>query len=416
MSHEHDKLVKSLQTVAPFAELDDTALRAVAEKAHIIHLTPRRDLHASEVRDALCFLATGEVELYVDDRFIQKIVAHTERAAEPVFRLQTEGLRITSQAVCHLVCVERAAVGEYVEQFGHRGAQDLLPTLSAIELTEQENALLSDIHRRFASNEVTLPSLPDVAVQINQAIQDPSLDMRRVAEILKTDPIIAARLVQVANSAIYGGLPHVSSLREAVVRIGLRGTQALVMSVVLNNLFSPKTANVQRYMHALYDHSIFIGALSQAICRRVKGFDPDHALLAGLVHDIGVVPVLVLIDEDPELGANPVLTEAAIAKLHGFVGGLLLQEWGFANDLIMVAEEADDWMRNDRQEPDYCDVVLVAQLHTGLLRGGQKGRPPIHTVPAFARLGLDRFKPETGVHILDEARHAVSSTVQLLRA
>ncbi len=417
MSQESaDHLLQLLRSLTPFSTLDDAALYEAVESSHLIKLDRNSEFHASEVHDAHCFLVSGELDLYEHERFLQKIVANTPRASEPLFRLSTEALRAVCRGRCQIVCIQRTLVDRVVGGLGHAESSVPPSALTQIELTEHENLLLSQIHQRFDSDKVKLPSLPDVAVQINKVINDPDINLRRIAGVLQTDPVIAVRLMQMANSAFYGGLQPVGTLPEAVSRVGLQRTQAVVMSVVLNNLYSPRSPLCKQYMHALYEHSIFIGALSQAICRRLKRFNADRALLAGLLHDIGIVPILILVDNDDAMRSNPVLLNEAISKLHGFVGGLLLQHWGFDQDLIVVAEEADDWMRDNKEEPDYCDVVLVAQLHTGLLRGAHSGHPQIHSVPAYTRLGLDRFKPETGVHILNEARQSVNSTVQLLRA
>lgn len=408
----------ALRSVQTFAALDDEALGAIAEAGVEIRLKKHEQLPAEDYSNTYCYLADGEVELLEHGRHIQTISAHTERASQPLFRVQLPGIMATSHGNSTIICIDREAIASYVDGLGQLAPQTLSAEAAPPEigLSEAENALLKEIHHRFTSKKIDLPSLPEVATQINIALHDPDINLKDVAKLINTDPVIAARIMQAANSAIYGGGKKIIGIQEAVFKIGLQATRTLVLSVVLHNLFVPQAPLIKRYMHALYEHSIYIAALSHAIARRLKHFDADYAMLAGLIHDIGIIPILIFADKNPELNDNVILLDSAIHNLHGFVGGLLLNQWGFDHDLVVTAEESDDWFRDNRTQADYCDIVLIAQLHTGLLRGKRKGMPAAHEVPAFARLQLAHLKTEGVLHILDEAKRSVSETVRLLHA
>jgi len=188
-----------------------------------------------------------------------------------------------------------------------------------------------------------------------------------------------------------------------------------VLSFALREIFSAPSRAAQERMRELWRHSTQVSALCQTIASTDRRFDPQQALLAGLVHDIGSVAVVNhLAHRAPQL--EPAVGDRIVARLRGAIGGAILRKWRFPEDLVACATEGEAWLRDSGQEPDYCDVVVVAQL-LGYLGSAHQldGLPNLSEVPAFRKLRLGGAGAEDdGSAFLEERRDQISQTEVLL--
>ena len=402
--------VRILLALEDFRDMGDVALLDIATHAELVRCKAGAKIKDSENADHRLYLVQGEAKLVVSDRTLHAIKAGSERAQTTLFRLHAPGM--------YALCVQPSLFLRIDKELYRRYAIKVSPDSESVTLEEyagaegrgQRDLVLAEIRHSFTSRQVTLPSLPDVARHINHALQDQNIDFGRVAQILQTDPVIVARVLQVANSAMYPASHHAESLREAITRIGLEATRAIVISVVLRNLFKPIAARMQKF----YETSIRAGVISHAIARRVRPFDPDHAFLAGLIHDIGVVPLLMVAQGYPGLSDDPELLESILKELRSMVGSMLMLQWGFDLDLVVVVGDAHKWDRDPKHKPDYCDIVQAALAHASMLGGEVLEAPSLRDLPAFRRLGLDKIDPLEGIKILQEAKQEIHDTIHLL--
>ena len=410
MTNEVDqvKIVQTLLQLGDLKHLGNIALLEIANTAQVKQLRKGEILSAEQHLNHHLYLITGEIELSANGKDMQHIAAGDERALAPLFRVHTHGLVAKCLSPVQLLLLDEEVVTRYVatirprESNGIRVEEDAGP--------EEEASMLGDIRHAFHHHEVDLPSLPEIALRVNRAVNDPNQDMRDLAMEIQADPMIAARVLQVANSALFHPTQRIDNIQVAVSRIGLKALQAIVMSVVLRDLFKPESRLVHKRALRFYKHSIRVGAICNILARHMRGFDEDYAFLAGLLHDIGVMPILILVDARADLSENESMLEAVINSLAGLAGELLMRQWGFSEDLQTVAREAQVWQRQ-REAADYCDLVQVAQLHCHLVGGYRQEAPPLNALPAFARLHLEAIDPVSVIH---EARDEIHELVNLL--
>jgi len=163
-----------------------------------------------------------------------------------------------------------------------------------------------------------------------------------------------------------------------------------------------------------------VAAISYQLARVLGGFSPDRALLSGLVHDIGALPVLAVIESHSQsANLSPEGLTACINGLQGQVGAMVLRHWAFPDDLVTVALEAEDWERaakptGSHGEADYCDLVLIAQLFSFMGTPHIAKYPSISAVPAFGRLMLGKLSPEETLTTLDDARHDIEDLKRMI--
>lgn len=402
-------LLKFLLGLPALEELGSVALLDLAKDARAEFLPAGESLYADEHMGRHLYLVDGELELVSEDQVLQVIKSGSDRAKESLFRIHTHGLQARSIKAVSLLSLNEATFDKYISTIKPKEtATDV--DFSKYQPSDNDVGIIDEIHREFNHNEVDLPSMPEVALKINQAVQDESLDIQKIADLVQTDPMISARAVQVANSAMYIGSQPVQTIKRAVQRIGLRAMRAIVMSVTLRNLYTPKSPLIKKRMMSYYQHSIRVGVISHALTKKLKDFDPEQAFLAGLIHDIGVVPILIRADNHDEVKNNAELLDKIIYSLKTKVGAMLLKQWKFESELITVAEDAENWDR-DVIKADYCDVIQVAQLHCEMLGGRKLDAPNLEELPALERLNFGDINSKL---IIAQAKQEMSEVIHLL--
>lgn len=252
-----------------------------------------------------------------------------------------------------------------------------------------EAKLLADLQSEIENNELTLPTLPEVALRVRDAVESENTSAGQIAELVATDAALSARLLQVANSPLYRARNPIDNLQTAIARMGYAVVRNLVSTLVMRQMFQATSDSLDTRLRRLWEHSVQVAAISRVIAGQVGGLQKDQAMLAGLIHDIGALPILVRAEDIPELLEDEALLDRAIDHLHPALGAKILTAWEFPPSLIAVAAEHEDLQRDPGGAPDYVDVVTVANLQSYIGTDHPHTRVDWSTVPAFARVGIE---------------------------
>lgn len=260
-------------------------------------------------------------------------------------------------------------------------------------------------------NRVELPSLPEVAVQVRKLVNDPNATARQIARVVGTDPALTARLLKVVNSPVYRGQEKIDNIQAAVTRLGAQQMRNLVTALVMQQLYQARgTQHTRHRLKALWAHSAKVAALSYVIARRFTTLPPDQAMLGGLIHDIGVLPILRRAEAYPQLLNDAEALEEVIRHLHTLIGPFILDEWNFAPELVAVSSQHEELWRSEGSAVDYVDVVTVANLHSYVGTPHYLTKTDWSKVPALAKLGLT---PEESLATLESAREELQEIREL---
>lgn len=411
MSSNVPTIRRFLQTLHPLegfgtAELDELAHKTQIEESH-----PGRRLFLRGHRDPWTYyLLDGTVQLDWSNGHHEVIRAGEVAARQPLNQVQPRTATATA--------IDRVRYIRFnttlLEVLSCAAAADSyqLEEISA-DAAEPRQRLFHAIFRDYLAGALKLPHLPDVAVRVREAVQDPDCDANEVAHLIQSDPVLAARLVQAANSPLYGVQTPIHSCRGAVMFLGLGTTRDLVLAYTLRELFQTRSALLRQRMHALWQHSVLVGAVSYVLAGMTPGLDKDRALLAGLLHDIGALPVIDYASREPMLAQDADLLDEAIGALRGQIGAMVLRQWKFGNETVSIALEAEDWQRDPLPQAEYVDVIVIAQQ---LLRVEQAldHLAEVMALPAWNKLARGRLDEALVVEILREARSDVADVLQLL--
>jgi putative nucleotidyltransferase with HDIG domain len=278
-----------------------------------------------------------------------------------------------------------------------------------------DNPLYTEIYDDLINDQLVVPSMPEVALKIRRLVEDADIPVTELAKALNTDPAISAKLIKSANGALYHGQPAVDTCARAISRLGLNTTKHLVVSFVLRNLFHEKihTDLLNERARDLWHHSVEIACISMALAQASSGLDAEEALLAGLLHDIGELVILTYAESYPDLIVDGEALDGVIKQLKAEIGAVILREWQFPEALVEAAFGAEEWTRDSGDKPDYCDVVLSAQLLSFIGSSKMGNLPELEDVPAFTKLAGGNFTRELGMKILDAAEEQILETKQL---
>jgi HD-like signal output (HDOD) protein len=159
------------------------------------------------------------------------------------------------------------------------------------------------IAEQASRGELSFPTNVDASLKLQRALNDENCHADLAAKLIQADPLLSARTVAIANSVAYNrsGM-EISSVRSAVQRLGVRTLQSLVASLIMRQLGSKIRNPLLRAKSAqLWEHTAHVAALSQVIARRVTHVDPDTAMFAGIVHEVGGFYMLAQAEAYPQV-------------------------------------------------------------------------------------------------------------------
>lgn len=237
----------------------------------------------------------------------------------------------------------------------------------------------------LAHDRLTLPTLPEVAHGIRCLVRNDDVSAARLAREILRDPAIAVRLIRVANSAAMRGGHHVANVQQAVTRLGFEYTRMLVDGLALEQMFRAHDRNLHERLLLCWRDSVEVAALARALAEQCTLLPPEMAMLAGLVHRVGVLPILRLAETHAHTVDSDKVLDETIDALAPRIGRMILQAWHFPPELVEVPVLWADLSRDHAGAADYADVIIVAVLR---LRGA-----PDAFAPAFRKLDLEAGFP-----------------------
>ncbi|HHA18456.1 MAG TPA: HDOD domain-containing protein [Methylophaga sp.] len=255
-------------------------------------------------------------------------------------------------------------------------------------MTEQE-AFYNEILADLENGTLVLPTLPEVALRVREVVDDPEVTSAELADIIVTDAALSTRLIKVANSPLYRGRMAIENIQMAVGRLGQTLIRNLVTSLVMEQMFQATSNRLDKRLHDLWEHSTEVAAISQVLASKQSGIKADEAMLAGLIHDIGMLPILMKAEDSPELIRDTAALDSVLANLHTRVGEAILKSWDFPKSLIAVAGEHENLERDSENGPDLVDIVQVANLQSYYHTDNALSEDELENIPAFKKLGVD---------------------------
>lgn len=245
-----------------------------------------------------------------------------------------------------------------------------------------------EIVTAIKNDRLVLPTLPEVALKVREVADDPDADMEKLSAVIGADAALSARIVRVANSPLLRASRPIEDLKAAVMRLGIAYTSNIATGLAMEQMFQATSDLVDMRMRDVWSRSSEVAGICHVLCKHYTKLRPDQATLAGLVHKIGVLPILTYAEDNPTLLSNSLILDQVIEELHAPLGDYILRSWGFPDELSHIPTQHVDFQRNI-PKADYADIVTVAMLQSYMGSENAMSNVDYHQVTAFERLGLD---------------------------
>ncbi|MBA3582856.1 MAG: HDOD domain-containing protein [Gammaproteobacteria bacterium] len=221
------------------------------------------------------------------------------------------------------------------------------------------DCIRDELLEAMRQDKLTLPTLPEVALKIREAVNNPRADSHTIADMISNDPAIAARLIRIANSPMVRGDHTITDLKQVVARLGMAYTSNVVTAMTLENMFRAKNRLIDDSLRRVWLDCTDVASLCFALALNYTKLKPDVAVLGGLIHKIGALPLLHFLDSRSELLTDRAALDWLINELHPDIGVKLLTQWNFPLELQTIPAEYQQFERNVPYV-DYVDLVSTA--------------------------------------------------------
>jgi HD-like signal output (HDOD) protein len=270
-------------------------------------------------------------------------------------------------------------------------------------------ALASELSR----GKVDLPSFPDIALRVRKVLADEEVSQEQVVRVVGSEPALAARLMQIANSAAINFTgKQITELRTAINRMGHNMVRSAAIAFAMSQLKKVDSLKgLEEPLDNLWRASAAVAAMSYAVAKRYSKVNPDTAMLAGLLHGIGKLYILTRSSKHPALFADQITYNQIIRDWHSAVAKALLENWDMAEEIVSAVSEYEDLSRSHSGPVDLTDVLTVGNLLAAFKEHPETIEINMHDVAACKRMNIDRAAYEK---LIDESESEIDALRQAL--
>jgi HD-like signal output (HDOD) protein len=274
-------------------------------------------------------------------------------------------------------------------------------------------AFVQALASELSKGKVDLPSFPDIALRVRKVLADEEVSQEQVVRVVGSEPALAARLMQIANSAAlnFTGKP-IQDLRTAINRMGHNMVRSAAIAFSMSQLKKVESLKgLEKPLDELWKSSAAVAAMSHAVAKRYSKINPDTGMLAGLLHGIGKLYILTRSSKHPALFADQATYNQIVRDWHSPVAKALLENWDMAEEIVNAVSDYEDTERAHSGPVDLTDVLTVGNLLAAFKEHPESLEINMHDVAACKRMQIDRASYEK---LIDESEHEIDALRQAL--
>lgn len=356
------------------------------------------------------FLVTGTLKLIARDGQTVIIKADSPSARQPITQLKPRQYDVLADGPVTYLKVE----SQVLENLS--AGMQTLTTGIQVENEPGNADVYFQLYHDIKSDQVVLPTLPDVAIKINKAIaESEKSNLLTLGHMVLIDPAIAAKLIKLSHTPRANvQAPEVEDINQVMGRLGLHKVSEVVRVLSVKDVFRPVNQLHNQLMKDVWQESILVSSIAAQLAEESELLDPQKAQLVGLVHNVGAILILDCLDKDKSLIADLNQMRAIIAELGSNIGAMLLDKWGFAEQFVCAAKDSQQWKRSNEGRPlDYCDLVILAKLLSYVGTPKFENMPLITDLPAFRKLKWQKNHVMQGLQVINKSRQRVQNLLQV---
>ena len=254
---------------------------------------------------------------------------------------------------------------------------------------EDSQASGAALRERLVECDAAIPMLPDFAHRVIDMVSDPDVSIHQLAAIVSKDQVLASRLLGLANSAYFAAMQEISTVQQAIVRMGTGAVRNLVVTVCFYSRMHDRAVYGDRG-RPLIEHGIGTAYMARLLAEWTK-FDEDEAFMYGLLHDIGKLVILKVAHDLRRQSGKEVPAaefEEIMRELHPVAGARVLRRWRLPAMLDEPIVYHHDWQLATVEPKKAALTYLANRLSHRYGFGCEPDTSEIHDDPACALLGL----------------------------
>lgn len=290
-------------------------------------------------------------------------------------------------------------------------------------IVETPEQFASRLRALFSAPGYQPPLLPAVALEVHNLARQQDVDADKVVAVMRKDPMLAGRVLKIAQSAAFAPAAQITSLRDAVVRLGLRNLSEIAWEVTLGMRVFRSTAYAEP-MEVVRRHSTACAHLSRLVSS-FTSIASEYAFLCGLLHDVGIAAALILLGEDKKTasGVDPMMLAMALQQCHQEASAVVARIWKLPTDIQLVLGHHHDVVIDGYAHP-LAAVVAVAEdlardFGMGVVINGQPcdntsdhALMQARNAVGFDKHRMDKVRDEARKLLATLERGAVSSAIR----
>ncbi len=267
--------------------------------------------------------------------------------------------------------------------------------------------ILEDVARDLSGEVVSFPTFLDITFQVRTALKNPSLTIDQLAVVVGAEPLMSTRIIRISNSvAMNASGRAIADVKSAISRVGMEAVRSVSFAVAMEQLLgSKKMAPFEALSQRLWEHTIHVAALCRMLASKLTRINPDEAMFAGLVHDIGVFYLLSRAANFSEMVEDKAELHQLLVQWHDNIGHALLAAMGISDEVLIAVQE------HEVERPvlvlkNLADILFVANKLANT-RGSWRDPEFGDAVDTSALAGL--FNTEEMAALLAESEEEVQS-------
>lgn len=251
-----------------------------------------------------------------------------------------------------------------------------------------------------------LPPMPTVASRAISLVEDPDCTASELTKLLSTDTALAARVLKIANSAMFARQREITTLSQAIMVIGFKSLKGVIVAATLRQL-QKKFGPLERLV---WENAMCSGMAASAIAKQLRKKYVEEIFLLGLLHSLGQIVLLFqketasdyknVLEMIKNEGADFATAEQAVFGFaHPLIGALVAKKWNFSSDTCQAILHYCDTIEGEKPESELDEKIAAIKLADLIAHAAGVGNPDGYPIKNEEIVSLAKYVgfPEAGI-------------------
>lgn len=286
----------------------------------------------------------------------------------------------------------------------------------AVSAGSSDYAIYRQVVTQLMSGEEQLPSLPAITLEIRRALSDPEVTLSQLNRLISRDPALSAILMKYASSALLRTQVPPKSLLDVLRVLGIAQIDRITMVHSVKSLFTLHSVAHKKLFVEAWERLVLKASCSAFLARLAGHVQPDQALLASLLSEVGTLAVLSAFKNAAEI-PSPEQYYKLCREYSKSLGIVVLKKWAVDDAYIRVIRHAGDWLHRERAEVELVDLINLSLFHAIKQTGSPHGLPALTELAAYSKLPapLDFINDSGELIVLASHRAEIEAIAATLR-